>query len=107
LATWGAPHVRACFALPGGLPGPAAADRYLVFQTLAGAWPIEPERLDGYLEKALREAKRTTSWGDPEQAHEAALKAYARGLIELPEFRADFDPFVAELAAAGERAALG
>ena len=35
------------------------------------------------------------------------MKAYARGLIELPEFRADFDPFVAELAAAGERAALG
>ena len=72
-----------------------------------GAWPIEPERLDGYLEKALREAKRTTSWIEPDEEHEAAVKAYARGLIELPEFRADFDPFVAELAAAGERAALG
>ena len=72
-----------------------------------GAWPIEPERLDGYLEKALREAKRTTSWIEPDEEHEAAVKAFARGLIELPEFRADFEPFVAEVAAAGERAALG
>ena len=100
-------HVRGWLELTSEVPGPDDAERYLVFQTLAGAWPIEPERLDGYLEKALREAKRTTSWIDPDEAHEAAVKAYARGLIELPEFRADFDPFVAELAAAGERAALG
>jgi (1->4)-alpha-D-glucan 1-alpha-D-glucosylmutase len=78
-----------------------------VFQTLAGAWPIEPERLDTYLEKALREAKRTTSWIEPDEEHEAAVKAFARGLLELPEFREDFEPFVAEVAAAGERAALG
>jgi (1->4)-alpha-D-glucan 1-alpha-D-glucosylmutase len=100
-------HVRGWLELTSEVPGPDDAERYLVFQTLAGAWPIEPERLDGYLEKALREAKRTTSWIDPDEAHEAAVKAYARGLIELPEFRSDFDPFVAELAAAGERAALG
>ena len=100
-------HVRGWLELTSEVPGPDDAERYLVFQTLAGAWPIEPERLDGYLEKALREAKRTTSWIEPDDEHEAAVKAYARGLIELPEFRADFDPFVAELAAAGERAALG
>ena len=100
-------HVRGWLELTSEVPGPDDAERYLVFQTLAGAWPIEPERLDGYLEKALREAKRTTSWIDPDEEHEAAVKAYARGLIELPEFRADFDPFVAELAAAGDRAALG
>ena len=28
----------------------------------SGAWPIEPERLEAYMEKALREAKRNTSW---------------------------------------------
>jgi (1->4)-alpha-D-glucan 1-alpha-D-glucosylmutase len=100
-------HVRGWLELTSAVEGPDDAERYLVFQTLAGAWPIEPERLDGYLEKALREAKRTTTWIDPDEQHEAAVKAYARGLIELPEFRADFDPFVAELAAAGERAALG
>jgi (1->4)-alpha-D-glucan 1-alpha-D-glucosylmutase len=100
-------HVRGWLQLTSEVPGPDETERYLVFQTLAGAWPIEPERLDGYLEKALREAKRTTSWIEPDEEHEAAVKAYARGLIELPEFREDFDPFVAELAAAGERAALG
>ena len=100
-------HARGWLELTSEVPGPDDAERYLVFQTLAGAWPIEPERLDGYLEKALREAKRTTTWIDPDNEHEAAVKAYARGLIELPEFRSDFDPFLAELAAAGERAALG
>jgi (1->4)-alpha-D-glucan 1-alpha-D-glucosylmutase len=100
-------HVRGWLELTSAVPGPDAVERYLVFQTLVGAWPIEPERLDAYLEKALREAKRTTSWVEPDEQHEAAVKAYARGLLDLPEFRADFDPFVAEVAAAGERAALG
>ena len=100
-------HVRGWLALTSAVPGPDAAERYLVFQTLVGAWPIEPERLDGYLEKALREAKRTTNWIEPDEEHEAAVKAFARGLSDLPEFREDFDPFVAEVAAAGERAALG
>jgi (1->4)-alpha-D-glucan 1-alpha-D-glucosylmutase len=100
-------HVRGWLALVEEVPGPDLAERYLIFQTLVGAWPIEPERLDAYLEKAMREAKRTTSWIDPDEAHEVAVKAFARGLVELPEFRADFDPFVAEVAAAGERAALG
>jgi len=103
-------HVRGWLELTSAVSGPSAPDaveRYLVFQTLVGAWPIEPERLDGYLEKALREAKRTTSWIEPDEEHEAAVKAFARGLVDLAEFRADFDPFVAEVAAAGERAALG
>ena len=30
-----------------------------MFQTLLGAWPISPERLEEYLTKALREGKRT------------------------------------------------
>ena len=100
-------HVRGWLELTSAVPGPDAVERYLVFQTLVGAWPIEPERIDGYLEKALREAKRTTSWIEPDEQHEAAVKAFARGLIDLPEFREDFDPFVAEVAAAGDRAALG
>jgi (1->4)-alpha-D-glucan 1-alpha-D-glucosylmutase len=100
-------HVRGWLTLLEATPGPDPVERYLVFQTLVGAWPIEPERLEGYLEKALREAKRTTNWIDPDEEHEAAVKAFARGLADLREFRADFDPFVAEVAAAGERAALG
>ena len=100
-------HVRGWLTLLEAVPGPNAVERYLVFQTLVGAWPIEPERLDGYLEKALREAKRTSNWIEPDLGHEAAVKAFARGLYDLAEFREDFDPFVAEVAAAGDRAALG
>ena len=77
-------HVRGWLELTSAVPGPDAVERYLVFQTLVGAWPIEPERLDGYLEKALREAKRTTSWIEPDEEHEAAVKAFARGLSTCP-----------------------
>ena len=73
-------HVRGWLELTSAVPGPDAVERYLVFQTLVGAWPIEPERMDAYLEKALREAKRTTSWIEPDEEHEAAVKAFARGL---------------------------
>ena len=100
-------HVRGWLTLLRETPGPDPAERYLIFQTLVGAWPIEPERLEAYLEKALREAKRTTSWIEPDEEHEAAVKAFARGLYALPEFLEDFEPFAAEVAAAGDRAALG
>ena len=76
-----------CSAMPDGVGGARAAlaradrrrsrrapddvERYFVFQTLVGAWPIEPERLEAYMEKALREAKRTTNWVEPDEEHEA------------------------------------
>ena len=100
-------RVRRWLELTDEIEGPDRAERYLVFQTLVGAWPIEPERLEAYMEKALREAKRTTSWVDPDEAHEAAVKAFCRALYEHEEFLADFEPFASEVAGAGERAALG
>ena len=59
------------------------------------------------MEKALREAKRTTNWIEPDEAHEAAVQAFVAALYEHEAFRADFEPFAAELALAGDRAALG
>ena len=70
-------------------------------------WPIEPDRLAGYLEKALREAKRTTSWVAPDDERERRVQAFARGLYDHEAFRADLEAFVAEVARAGDRAALG
>ena len=65
---WAA-HVRrwfeACEPLRRG-GAPDRAEKYLIFQTLVGAWPLEPERLEAYVEKALREAKRTTNWIEPD-----------------------------------------
>ena len=43
---------------------PDAVEQYFLFQTLVGAWPIELERIEAYMEKALREAKRNTAWVD-------------------------------------------
>jgi (1->4)-alpha-D-glucan 1-alpha-D-glucosylmutase len=51
---------------------------YLVWQTLVGAWPLEQERLVGYCQKAIREAKLHTSWTDPDEAYESAVLGFAR-----------------------------
>jgi (1->4)-alpha-D-glucan 1-alpha-D-glucosylmutase len=90
---------------------PAAPDPstgFLVLQTLLGAHPIEPlERLDGYLEKALREAKVHSNWGEQNHAYERRVMDWARGLLADDDFRATFDPLCARVAAAGARSALG
>jgi (1->4)-alpha-D-glucan 1-alpha-D-glucosylmutase len=86
---------------------PDASEEYLVYQTLAGAWPIEPERLEEYLEKALREAKRNTSWLEPNGPWEDGVKAFARGLYDHRPFLDTFEPFAERVAALGRRIALG
>ena len=106
-------HVRRWYELTdelvhdGGLAGPDAHERYLIFQTLVGAWPIGEDRLTAYLEKALREAKRNTNWVDQNAAWEERVKRFAAALLSHGPFLASFEPFAAEVAAAGERAALG
>jgi (1->4)-alpha-D-glucan 1-alpha-D-glucosylmutase len=52
-------------------------DAYLVLQTVVGAWPLTRERLDGYLEKALREGKQRSSWLDPDEAYEHRVQSFA------------------------------
>ncbi|HET8977235.1 MAG TPA: malto-oligosyltrehalose synthase [Solirubrobacteraceae bacterium] len=86
---------------------PDDLERYFIFQTLAGAWPIDVQRLEQYMEKALREAKRNTNWVDQNREWEEAVARFCRGLYEHDEFRADLDAFVRELEFAGERIALG
>ena len=51
---------------------------YLMWQTLVGAWPIDADRLTSYLRKAMREAKLTTSWTEPDAKYEAAALSFAR-----------------------------
>jgi (1->4)-alpha-D-glucan 1-alpha-D-glucosylmutase len=97
-------HVRRWLEACSPLPGPDAVERYFIFQTLAGAWPIEPERLEAYMEKALREAKRTTNWIEPDLAHEERVKAFCRALYDHRPFLSGFEPFAAEVARAGDRA---
>jgi (1->4)-alpha-D-glucan 1-alpha-D-glucosylmutase len=91
--------------LTGGMDDPN--EEYLVWQTLVGAWPIIPRRLEQYLEKALREGKRNTNWLEPNERHERRVMEFVRGLYENQEFLDEFEPFVQEVAAAGEHASLG
>jgi (1->4)-alpha-D-glucan 1-alpha-D-glucosylmutase len=88
-------------------PGPDANEEYLIYQTLVGAWPIERERLTGYLEKALREANINTDWDHPDEQWERSVLDFATALYDHGPFRRSFDPFVEKLTAAGEAAALG
>jgi (1->4)-alpha-D-glucan 1-alpha-D-glucosylmutase len=85
---------------------PDAIEEYTIFQTLVGAWPIEPERLCAYMEKALREAKRNTSWVEPDEGWEQRVLAYCRGLYGHAPFLRAFEPFAAGVAAIGELHAL-
>ncbi len=55
---------------------------YLFWQTLLGAWPIGGMRLSGYLTKAVREAKRRTSWTSPDQEYEAAVLRLAARVLD-------------------------
>jgi (1->4)-alpha-D-glucan 1-alpha-D-glucosylmutase len=92
----------------GGRVAPDPNEEYLIYQTLVGAWPIEPlERLDGYLEKALREAKVNTSWVDQDAEWEGAVQRFARAVSAHGPFLEDFLPFQEEVARLGERSALG
>lgn len=101
---WGE-RVRRWRELTRGMDDPN--EEYLVWQTLVGAWPIVPARLERYLEKALREAKRTTSWIEPDEQHETRVKSFVRSLYDNREFLDDFEPFVAHVMEAGEHASLG
>ncbi len=85
---------------------PDDVERYFLFQTLVGAWPISSERVATYMEKALREAKRNTNWVDQNADWEAAVADFCRSLYSCSAFLSDFEPFAARVAALGDRAAL-
>lgn len=50
-----------------------APTAYLLTRTLLGTWPIDTDRLIGYVQKAVREAKQFTTWNDPQPAYERRL----------------------------------
>ena len=86
---------------------PSWSEAYLVFQTLVGAWPLEPERLEAYVEKALREAKVNTNWVEPDQAYEGSVRDWCRALYSDSAFVDELEAFAERVARDGERSALG
>ncbi|THV25200.1 malto-oligosyltrehalose synthase [Peteryoungia ipomoeae] len=88
---------------------------WMLYQALAGVWPVETgvadaaslkaleERFIPYVEKALREAKLRTSWLEPDEDYEASVIAYARHLLspDNRRFLEDFTETIVPLARAG------
>ena len=88
-------------------PAPDREDEYLLYQTLAGLWSPELstesliERLQAYMMKAGREAKRSTSWINPNADYEEAVNGFISQLLGNPErnaFLRDFTSFVGAIA---------
>jgi (1->4)-alpha-D-glucan 1-alpha-D-glucosylmutase len=77
------------------------ADALLLWQTMAGAWPLERERCLAYMEKAVREADLHTAWTDPDPAYERALRDLVGRAYADRAFLAELEELVAEIAPAG------
>jgi (1->4)-alpha-D-glucan 1-alpha-D-glucosylmutase len=113
---WNARHRRAV----DDLFAPDANEEYLLYQTLVGAWPLGTsahavprdfvERIQNYMVKAGHEAKRHSSWINPDQDYDDAIRAFV-GLI-LDErsgqpFLDDFRAFQREVSGLGLLNSLG
>lgn len=107
---WHGMNAASIFQLPDGDELEDSVEQFL-YQSLLGAWPIEPlvdegdlislrERMIGFTVKALREAKLRTSWEDPNERYEAAIKAFLGDLLDwgnrsfLGDFANTAGPFI-------------
>ncbi|MEM6159337.1 malto-oligosyltrehalose synthase [Erwinia sp. P6884] len=93
-------------------PAPKPAVAWMLFQALAGVWPVtlRPDRTAelasletrflAFVEKALREAKLRTDWADSNEAYEKAVLDYASHLLSpdnhafLQDFCDTLQPFI-------------
>jgi (1->4)-alpha-D-glucan 1-alpha-D-glucosylmutase len=84
---------------------PDPNEEYLLYQTLVGAWPLEPytleeyaefvQRIQDYMLKALHEAKVHTSWINPNAEYDEAVEQFVGQILDeringafLDDFRA-------------------
>jgi (1->4)-alpha-D-glucan 1-alpha-D-glucosylmutase len=97
-----------------GQAAPDRNDEYLFYQTLVGAWPasaLDPEewagfrnRIAGYMQKAIKEAKVHTSWVNPNEGYDQAVENFVRQAFAGESdngFVNDFAQFHARIAYAG------
>jgi (1->4)-alpha-D-glucan 1-alpha-D-glucosylmutase len=76
---------------------------YLLYQTLLGAWPVEPYsddeyaafvgRIQAYMEKATHEAKVHTSWINPNADYDQALRQFVGRILDPAASKAFLDDF--------------
>ncbi len=75
-------------------PAPDTADELMLYQMLVAAWPLDlaaddtgglgtfQERIGGWLEKALREAKRRSGWAVPNADYEGACMSFLAACLD-------------------------
>jgi (1->4)-alpha-D-glucan 1-alpha-D-glucosylmutase len=94
---------------------PDANEEYLLYQTLIGVWPLDPagaaeggqsseaftHRIQEYMIKALREAKAHSSWLNPDEEYEQAMRDFISKVLSSDAFVGDFTEFQAPIARAG------
>lgn len=92
---------------------PDANDRYMLLQTLIGAWPAAPDgsplepddafrdRIFAYAQKALRESKRRSTWTLPDQPYEEATQAWLQATMDADALRIALADEMPRLAQAG------
>jgi (1->4)-alpha-D-glucan 1-alpha-D-glucosylmutase len=104
-----------------GLWVPDGNDVYRLYQVLVGTWPLDRpagapvsdryvERIQHYMIKALREAKRHTSWIAEHQEYESAVTRFIARMLNGPgakRFVPAFEPFARRAAALGAAYSLG
>jgi (1->4)-alpha-D-glucan 1-alpha-D-glucosylmutase len=90
-----------------GHGGVEPADALLLWQTMAGAWPLEQQRCLAYMEKAVREASLRTGWTDPDPGYERAVRGLVERAYADPGLRAELEELVAEIGPAGRAKAAG
>lgn len=93
---------------------PSRNEEYLIYQTMLGIWPFGHlsddvrmqvlERLQAYIVKALREAKATSSWLNPDELYEQTVVKFLARLLPptgTNAFMEDFLPFQRRIAGYG------
>jgi (1->4)-alpha-D-glucan 1-alpha-D-glucosylmutase len=96
---------------------PDGNEEYLLYQTLLGTWPVQPsglpeeaataeytERIQTYMAKALHEAKVNTSWIQPNEEWDAAMRDFVGRILDSSprnKFVPAFLPVVQEIARLG------
>ncbi|MDJ0456133.1 malto-oligosyltrehalose synthase [Arthrobacter sp. NQ7] len=83
--------------LRGLAPIPDGPYENLLWQAIVGAWPASRERLQGYAEKAAREAGNSTKWTDPNEDFEAKVKGAVDAVFDDARVTRVVEDFVSRI----------
>ena len=99
-----------------GQMAPSPNEEYLLYQVLAGAWPLDEsmharfaERVQEFMLKALKEAKENSSWVQPNEEWENAAREFVAAILDPvrgKRFLRSFTPFAARIAQLGAQNSL-